>query len=68
MKDNRISIRFTSRQLMLLTELSGLTDKSVSVLIRALVESGLESIMDDEGNFNVPDRKDDEGGQDYISQ
>lgn len=39
---------------MLLAELSELTGKSVSLLIRAFVESGIEQLMDKEGNFILP--------------
>lgn len=53
MNDNRISTRYKARTLMLLDELSKLTHCSLSVLVRMLVERGLDQLLDEEGNFQL---------------
>lgn len=48
----RISVRLSSRQMLLLDELSTMTDTSVSVIVRAFVDKSLESIVDEHGNLD----------------
>lgn len=47
----RISVRFGERELMLLRELTELTDSKISELIRMFVVKGLDEITDPEGNL-----------------
>ena len=52
MSKNRISVRLSSRQMLLLDELSMMTDTSVSVIVRAFVDKSLDSIVDEQGHLN----------------
>jgi len=56
MKNNRISIRFNERTLMLLTEISEKTGAKMSVVIRSLVMKGINDIMDDTGNLKLDEK------------
>ena len=57
MANNRISIRFNERILMLLTEISEKTGIKMSVVIRSLVIKGIDEITDETGNLRLNEKQ-----------
>ncbi|WP_291601967.1 hypothetical protein [Bacteroides sp.] len=57
MKNNRISIRFNERTLMLLAEISEKTGAKMSVVIRSFVLKGINDIVDDTGNLKLDEKQ-----------
>lgn len=56
MANNRISIRFNERILMLLTEISEKTGVKMSVIIRSFVIKGIDEITDETGNLKFNEK------------
>lgn len=57
MANNRISIRFNERTMMLLTEIATLTGSKMSVVVRSLVMKGIDEIMDESGNLKIDEKQ-----------
>lgn len=57
MANNRISIRFNERTMMLLTEIAALTGSKMSVVVRSLVMKGIDEIMDESGNLKIDEKQ-----------
>lgn len=53
MKGKRITVRLDDRTSMLLNELSEMTGTTVSVIIRGIVQSRVESLLDKAGNWKI---------------
>ncbi len=60
MKRRRISVRFDERTDMLLTELSAITGSKLSVIIRSIVQRGIEQLLDKAGNWKLNHEKQEE--------
>lgn len=57
MANNRISIRFNERTMMLLTEIATLTGSKMSVVVRSLVMKGIDEIMDESGILKIDEKQ-----------
>lgn len=57
MANNRLSIRFNERTMMLLTEIAALTGSKMSVVVRSLVMKGIDEIMDESGNLKIDEKQ-----------
>lgn len=49
--DNNVRVRFDSRSMMLIKEVAENKGVPVSVVVRAFVLKGIDSILDNEGNL-----------------
>lgn len=57
----RLSIRLDERTAMLLNELSVITKTSPSVIIRGIMQRGINELIDDTGNWKILNEKDKDG-------
>ena len=53
----RINIRLDERTVMLLNELSEITETSKSIIIRGMVSRSIEELIDKSGNWKIQNEK-----------
>lgn len=54
----RLSVRLDERTAMLLKELSSITQTSPSVIVRGIVQRGINELIDESGNWKTLNEKD----------
>lgn len=52
-KENNVSVRLDSRDLMLLNELKEITGTNRSVLVRSMIKNNIDNLIDENGNFKI---------------
>lgn len=57
----RLSIRLDERTAMLLSELSEITKTRSSVIIRGIMQRGINELIDEKGNWKILNEKDKNG-------
>ena len=55
-----INVRFDERTVMLLNELSDITKTSISVIVRGMVYRSIEELIDESGNWKLPNENNEE--------
>lgn len=55
-----INVRFDERTVMLLNELSDITQTSISVIVRGMVYRSIEELIDKSGNWKLPNENNEE--------
>lgn len=57
----RLSVRLDERTAMLLAELSEITKTSSSVIIRSIMQRGINELIDESGNWKIQNEKTEKG-------
>lgn len=57
----RLSVRLDERTAMLLAELSAMTKTSSSVIIRSIMQRGIDELIDESGNWKIQNEKNKKG-------
>ena len=55
-----INVRFDELTVMLLNELSDITQTSISVIVRGMVYRSIEELIDKSGNWKLPNENNEE--------